>query len=53
MHLARFPVGRIAACLIVAGAALVGANSTQAQIKYPDHPIRLIVPFPPAGRPIS
>ena len=43
-------VGRSAAFLIVTGAALLGANAVQAQDKYPDRPIRLIVPFPPGGQ---
>ena len=50
MHPVRVAIGRTAACLIVAGAALVGANTVSGQNKYPDHPIRLIVPFPPGGQ---
>ena len=50
MRQVTFRVGRIAAFLIVTAAALLGANAVQAQDKYPDRPIRLIVPFP-ARRP--
>ncbi|MGH8635480.1 MAG: Bug family tripartite tricarboxylate transporter substrate binding protein [Burkholderiales bacterium] len=49
-RLFEFRIGRIAASLIVTGAALLGANAVQAQDKYPNHPIRLIVPFPPGGQ---
>lgn len=50
MHEVKFRISRLAASLIVAGAAMLGANAAQAQDKYPDHPIRLIVPFPPGGQ---
>ena len=46
----KFRINRVAASLIVTGAALLGANAVQAQEKFPDHPIRLIVPFPPGGQ---
>ena len=50
MHQVTFRIGRIAASLIVTGAVLLGANAGRAQDKFPDHPIRLIVPFPPGGQ---
>ena len=50
MNQVKFRIDRIAASLIVAGAALLGANATQAQDSYPDRSIRLIVPFPPGGQ---
>jgi len=43
-------IGSVAASLILAGAALLGASAAQAQERYPDHPIRLVVPFPPGGQ---
>jgi len=48
MQQVRFRTGRIAASLI--GAALIAASAAQAQEKYPDHAVRLIVPFPPGGQ---
>jgi len=50
MHQIKSHNARIAASLVVTGAALLGANAVQAQDRYPDHPIRLIVPFPPGGQ---
>jgi len=50
MNQVKFRIDRIAASLIVAGAALLGANAAQAQDSYPDRSIRLIVPFPPGGQ---
>jgi len=46
----KFRIGSIPAFLIVAGAALLSASVVHAQRKYPDRPIRLIVPFPPGGQ---
>jgi tripartite-type tricarboxylate transporter receptor subunit TctC len=43
-------VGRIAAALIVTATSLLAANAVQAQGRYPDHAVRLIVPFPPGGQ---
>lgn len=50
MHHVHFRIGRIAAMLGAGGAALVGAHAVQAQEKYPDRSIRLVVPFPPGGQ---
>ena len=49
-HQVKFRIGRIAASLIVTGLASLGASAVEAQDKYPDHSIRLIVPFPPGGQ---
>ena len=46
----RSKIGRIAVSLIFCGAALAGAPNALAQQKYPDHAVRLIVPFPPGGQ---
>jgi len=50
MHKVKLSIGYIVASLLVAGAAQLGASTAQAQEKYPDHPIRLIVPFSPGGQ---
>lgn len=50
MNQVKFRISRVGASLIVAGAALLGANAVQAQDTYPDRSIRLIVPFPPGGQ---
>lgn len=50
MHQVEFPMSRIATCLVVTGVTLLGASPVQAQDKYPDRPVRLIVPFPPGGQ---
>ena len=49
MQQVRFSVGRITASLVIAGATLV-PGIAPAQDKYPDHAVRLIVPFPPGGQ---
>jgi tripartite-type tricarboxylate transporter receptor subunit TctC len=50
MHDAKLGFRQVAATLIVAGLAQWGAGAAQAQEKYPQRPIRLIVPFPPGGQ---
>jgi tripartite-type tricarboxylate transporter receptor subunit TctC len=50
MHQVNCRIGRIAASMIVTGAALFSAHAVQAQERYPDRPIRLVVPFPPGGQ---
>jgi len=50
MHNVKLSIGHVAASLIVAGVAQWGASVVQAQDKYPDRPIRLIVPFSPGGQ---
>ncbi|MBI3919516.1 MAG: tripartite tricarboxylate transporter substrate binding protein [Betaproteobacteria bacterium] len=51
MHKVKFRISRVAATVIVAGAAsLLGANAGHAQSGFPDRAIRLIVPFPPGGQ---
>ncbi len=50
MHQLKFRVRRIAASLIVTGATFLGAGIAQAQDGFPDHSIRLIVPFSPGGQ---
>src|SRR4051812_33314374 len=50
MHAFRFRIGRIAASISIAAAALLSAPAVQAQENYPDHAIRLIIPFPPGGQ---
>lgn len=50
MHQVKSRFGRIAACITVAAAALAATQRAHAQENYPDHPIRLIVPFPPGGQ---
>ena len=43
-------IGRIAITVTLAAAGLISAQALHAQDTYPDHPIRLIVPFPPGGQ---
>lgn len=50
MHNVKLSIGHVAASLVVAGLAQLGASAAQAQDRYPDHPIRLIVPFSPGGQ---
>jgi tripartite-type tricarboxylate transporter receptor subunit TctC len=50
MHSVKLSIGHVAASLIVAGVAQLGASAAQAQDRYPDRPIRLIVPFSPGGQ---
>ena len=50
MQQVRFSVGRFTISLVIAGATLAGADAALAQDKYPDHAVRLIVPFPPGGQ---
>lgn len=50
MHSVKLSIGSVAASLIVAGIAQWGAGTALAEEKYPDRPIRLIVPFSPGGQ---
>jgi tripartite-type tricarboxylate transporter receptor subunit TctC len=50
MHNIKLSIGNVAAILAVAGVAQWGASPAQAEEKYPDRPIRLIVPFSPGGQ---
>jgi tripartite-type tricarboxylate transporter receptor subunit TctC len=50
MHSVKLSIGHVAASLMVAGVAQWGAGAAQAQDRYPDRPIRLIVPFSPGGQ---
>ncbi|HSC96475.1 MAG TPA: tripartite tricarboxylate transporter substrate binding protein [Burkholderiales bacterium] len=50
MHSVKLSIGSVAASLIVAGVAQWGASAALAEEKYPDRPIRLIVPFSPGGQ---
>jgi tripartite-type tricarboxylate transporter receptor subunit TctC len=50
MHNIKLSIGNVAAILAVAGVAQLGASPAQAEEKYPDRPIRLIVPFSPGGQ---
>lgn len=50
MRNVKLSIGSVAASLIVAGIAQWGAGDALAEEKYPDRPIRLIVPFSPGGQ---
>jgi tripartite-type tricarboxylate transporter receptor subunit TctC len=50
MHHVKLSIGHVAVSLIVAGVAQWGASAALAEEKYPDRPIRLIVPFSPGGQ---
>jgi tripartite-type tricarboxylate transporter receptor subunit TctC len=50
MRQVKSRTGPIAASLVFAAAALLSTDSASAQENYPDHSIRLIVPFPPGGQ---
>jgi tripartite-type tricarboxylate transporter receptor subunit TctC len=50
MHKVKLSIGYVAASLIVTGVAQWGAGAARAQEKYPERPIRLIVPFSPGGQ---
>lgn len=50
MHNVKLGIGSVAASLIVASVAQWGASTALAEEKYPDRPIRLIVPFSPGGQ---
>jgi tripartite-type tricarboxylate transporter receptor subunit TctC len=50
MHHVKLSIGHVAVSLIVAGFAQWGASAALAEEKYPDRPIRLIVPFSPGGQ---
>ena len=50
MHNVKLSIGYAAVSLVVAGVAQWGASAAYAQDKYPERPIRLIVPFSPGGQ---
>ena len=50
MHNVKLSIGHVATSLIVAGVAQFGAGAVQAQDRYPDRPVRLVVPFSPGGQ---
>ena len=50
MREVKINTGCVAASLIIACSALTGVHAAPGQNSYPDHPIRLIVPFPPGGQ---